>query len=150
MQKIFSGGSVTLGCGDVRSGRNARYVFAPFLFKINGMDWLYSLFVGGGIAHTVFTLALVITAGILLGKVKVCGISLGITWILFVGIIAAHFGMGIPAEVRHFIQEFGLILFVFSIGMQVGPGFFASFKHGGLTLVCLASTIVLLGVAWRT
>lgn len=87
------------------------------------MDWLYSLFVGGGIAHTVFTLALVITAGILLGKVKVCGISLGITWILFVGIIAAHFGMGIPAEVRHFIQEFGLILFVFSIGMQVGPGF---------------------------
>ena len=110
------------------------------------MDWLYSLFVGGGIAHTVFTLALVITAGILLGKVKVCGISLGITWILFVGIIAAHFGMGIPAEVRHFIQEFGLILFVFSIGMQVGPGFFASFKHGGLTLVCLASTIVLLGV----
>ena len=110
------------------------------------MDWLYSLFVGGGIAPTVFTLALVITAGILLGKVKVCGISLGITWILFVGIIAAHFGMGIPAEVRHFIQEFGLILFVFSIGMQVGPGFFASFKHGGLTLVCLASTIVLLGV----
>lgn len=77
------------------------------------MDWLYSLFVGGRIAHTVFTLALVITAGILLGKVKVCGISLGITWILFVGIIAAHFGMGIPAEVRHFIQEFGLILFVF-------------------------------------
>lgn len=144
MQK-FSGGSVTLGCGDVRSGRNARYVSRHFI-KINGMDWLYSLFVGGGIAHTVFTLALVITAGILLGKVKVCGISLGITWILFVGIIAAHFGMGIPAEVRHFIQEFGLILFVFSIGMQVGPGFFASFKHGGLTLVCLASTIVLLGV----
>jgi len=143
--KIFLGGSVTLGCGDVRSGRNARYVSRHFI-KINGMDWLYSLFVGGGIAHTVFTLALVITAGILLGKVKVCGISLGITWILFVGIIAAHFGMGIPAEVRHFIQEFGLILFVFSIGMQVGPGFFASFKHGGLTLVCLASTIVLLGV----
>ena len=111
------------------------------------MDWLYSLFVGGGIAHTVFTLALVITVGILLGKVKVFGISLGVTWILFVGIIAAHFGMGIPGEVRHFIQEFGLILFVFSIGMQVGPGFFSSFKHGGLTMVILASTIVLLGVA---
>ena len=110
-------------------------------------DRLYSLFVGGGIAHTVFTLALVITGGILLGKVKVFGISLGVTWILFVGIIAAHFGMGIPGEVRHFIQEFGLILFVFSIGMQVGPGFFSSFKHGGLTMVILASTIVLLGVA---
>jgi hypothetical protein len=97
--KIFSGGSVTLGCGDVRSGRNARYVSRHFI-KINGMDWLYSLFVGGGIAHTVFTLALVITAGILLGKVKVCGISLGITWILFVGIIAAQQVVDIKLEVH--------------------------------------------------
>lgn len=111
------------------------------------MEWLYTLFSSGGIAHTVFTLALVITLGILLGKVKICGISLGITWILFVGIIAAHFGMVIPNEVRHFVQEFGLILFVFSIGLQVGPGFFSSFKHGGLTQVGLATTIVLLGVA---
>ena len=100
-----------------------RGMFRAILLKINGMDWLYSLFVGGGIAHTVFTLALVITAGILLGKVKVCGISLGITWILFVGIIAAHFGMGIPAEVRHFIQEFGLILFCFfQFGYAGRPG----------------------------
>jgi len=111
------------------------------------MEWLYSLFFGSGIAHAVLTLALVITLGILLGKVKIGGISLGITWILFVGIILSHFGMTIDGEVRHFVQEFGLILFVFSIGLQVGPGFFSSFKHGGMTLVGCASAIVLLGVA---
>ena len=111
------------------------------------MEWLHTLFFGGGIAHAVLILALVITLGILLGKVKIGGISLGITWILFVGIVMSHFGMTIDGEVRHFVQEFGLILFVFSIGLQVGPGFFSSFKHGGLTLVGCATAIVLLGVA---
>lgn len=111
------------------------------------MDWLYNLFFGGGIAHAVLTFSLVITIGILLGKVKIGGISLGITWILFVGIALSHFGMTVDYEVRHFVQEFGLILFVFSIGLQVGPGFFSSFKHGGLTLVGCAAAIVLLGVA---
>lgn len=110
------------------------------------MEWLYSLFFGGGIAHSVLTFALVITLGLLLGKVKIWGISLGITWILFVGIILSHFGMTVDPEVRHFMQEFGLILFVFSIGLQVGPGFFSSFKHGGMTLVGCATAIVLLGV----
>lgn len=110
------------------------------------MEWLYSLFFGSGIAHAVLTFALVITIGILLGKVKIGGVSLGITWILFVGIVLSHFGMTVDNEVRHFVQEFGLILFVFSIGMQVGPGFFASFKHGGMTLVACATAIVLLGV----
>lgn len=110
------------------------------------MEWLYSLFFGGGIAHAVLILALVITFGILLGKVKIGGVSLGITWILFVGIIFSHFGMTVDDGVRNFVQEFGLILFVFSIGLQVGPGFFASFKHGGMTLVSCAVAIVLLGV----
>ena len=110
------------------------------------MDWLYSLFLGNGIAHSVLTFALVITFGILLGKVKIKGVSLGITWILFVGIIASHFGMTVDPDVRNFVQEFGLILFVFSIGLQVGPGFFSSFKHGGVTLVSCATAIVLLGV----
>ncbi len=110
------------------------------------MDWLYSLFFGNSIAHAVLTFALVITLGILLGKIKIKGVSLGITWILFVGIIASHFGMTVDNEVRHFVQEFGLILFVFSIGLQVGPGFFAAFKHGGVTLVSCATAIVLLGV----
>ena len=111
------------------------------------MEWLHTLFFGNGIAHAVLTFALVITIGILLGKVKIGGVSLGITWILFVGIVLSHFGMTVDGEVRHFVQEFGLILFVFSIGLQVGPGFFASFKHGGMTLVMCAVAIVLLGVA---
>ena len=110
------------------------------------MDWLYSLFFGNSIAHAVLTFALVITLGILLGKIKIKGVSLGITWILFVGIIVSHFGMTVDSEVRNFVQEFGLILFVFSIGLQVGPGFFSAFKHGGVTLVGCATAIVLLGV----
>ena len=111
------------------------------------MEWLHTLFFGSGIAHSVLTIALVITLGILLGKIKIGGVSLGITWILFVGIALSHFGMTVDSDVRHFVQEFGLILFVFSIGLQVGPGFFSSFKHGGLTLVGCATAIVLLGVA---
>lgn len=111
------------------------------------MNWLYDLFFGAGIAHAVFTFAVVITAGILLGKLKIKGISLGITWILFAGIICSHFGMTVDDSVRHFVQEFGLILFVFSIGLQVGPSFFSSFKQGGMTLVSCATAIVLLGVA---
>jgi len=110
------------------------------------MDWLYTLFFGNNLAHTIFVLALVITSGILLGRIKIGGVSFGTTWILFVGIAASHFGMNIDPEILHFIQEFGLILFVFSIGLQVGPGFFASVKHGGVTLVGFATAIVLLGV----
>ncbi len=111
------------------------------------MNWLYNLFFGGGIAHAVITFALVITLGILLGKIRIKGISLGITWILFAGIACSHFGMTVDEGIRHFVQEFGLILFVFSIGLQVGPSFFSSFKHGGMTLVACATAIVLLGVA---
>ena len=110
------------------------------------MDWLCNLFMGTGIAHTVLTISLVITFGILLGKIRIGGVSFGITWILFVGIILSHFGMTIDDSVRHFVQEFGLILFVFSIGLQVGPSFFSSFKQGGLTLVGCATAIVFLGV----
>ena len=110
------------------------------------MEWFPSLLLGDGIAHAVLTLSIVITLGILLGKIRIGGISLGITWILFVGIALSSMGMTIGGEVLHFVKEFGLILFVFSIGLQVGPGFFASFKHGGLTLVCCAAAIVFLGV----
>lgn len=111
------------------------------------MEWLYTLFIGNGIAHAVLTFALTITLGILLGRIRIGGVSFGITWILFVGIALSHFGMTVDPQVRHFVQEFGLILFVFSIGLQVGPGFFSSFKQGGLQLVGCATAIVLLGVA---
>lgn len=101
---------------------------------------------GEGVGHSILLLSLVIAIGIQLGKIKVFGISLGITLVLFVGIILGHFGFTINHNVIHFFKEFGLILFVYSVGMQVGPGFFSSFKKGGVTLNMLASGIVLLGV----
>lgn len=101
---------------------------------------------GGGVAHSVMILALVIALGIMLGKVKVAGVSLGVTGILFVGIAFSYFGMNIDEHLMHFLKEFGLILFVYSIGLQVGPGFFSSFRKGGITLNKLAVLVVALGV----
>lgn len=110
------------------------------------MEWISSLFFGSSIAHTVFTLAITIAIGIALGKIKIAGISLGITWILFVGIALSSFGMQIDPTIIAFVKEFGLILFVYSVGMQVGPSFFSSFKQGGMRLVGIATAIVLGGV----
>ena len=110
------------------------------------MDWLIELITGTDIAHSIMVLALVISVGLLLGKIKIFGISLGTTWILFFGIFLGHLGLEIDHNVLHFLKEFGLILFIFSIGMQVGPSFFSSFKQGGITLNLLASGVVFLGV----
>lgn len=110
------------------------------------MEWINELLWGEGIAHSVILLSTVIVCGILLGKIKIGGISLGITFVLFAGIFFGHFGFTINSEILHFFKEFGLILFVYSIGMQVGPGFFSSFKKGGITLNLLAMGVVLLGV----
>lgn len=101
---------------------------------------------GGGVAHSVLVLALVIALGIMLGKVKIAGVSLGVTGILFVGIAFSYSGMNIDEHLMHFLKEFGLILFVYSIGLQVGPGFFSSFRKGGITLNKLAVLVVALGV----
>ena len=101
---------------------------------------------GGGVAHSVLILSLVIAFGIMLAKIKVAGVSSGITWILFVGIVFGHFDMTLNEHLLHFMKEFGLILFVYSIGLQVGPGFFSAFKKGGLTLNLLAMLVVFLGV----
>ncbi|MGM9837865.1 MAG: putative transporter [Paludibacteraceae bacterium] len=112
------------------------------------MNWFTSLFLGTGIAHSIVALALAIACGIFLGnKLKFKGITLGITWILFCGIIFANFGMHLDPQVEAFAKDFGLILFVYSIGLQVGPSFFSSFGKGGLSLNLLAATIVLLGCA---
>lgn len=111
------------------------------------MSWINDLLWGEGIGHSILLLSFVIAAGIQLGKIKVFGVSLGITLVLFVGIILGHFGFTINHNVIHFFKEFGLILFVYSVGMQVGPGFFSSFKKGGVTLNMLACGIVFLGVA---
>ena len=101
---------------------------------------------GGGVAHSVLSLSLVIAFGIMLGKIKVAGISLGVTWILFVGIVFGHFDLNLDEHLLHFLKEFGLILFVYSIGLQVGPGFFSAFKKGGFTLNVLAVLVVFISV----
>ncbi len=110
------------------------------------MNWINDLLWGESIGHSILLLSVVIAAGIQLGKIKIFGISLGITLVLFVGILLGHFGLTINPHVIHFFKEFGLILFVYSVGMQVGPGFFSSFKKGGVTLNLLASGIVVAGV----
>lgn len=110
------------------------------------MEWIGTLFFSEGIAQSIIILASVITLGILLAKIKVAKVSFGVTWILFVGIAFSHFGLSINPNTLHFVKEFGLILFVYSVGLQVGPGFFASLKKGGLKLNLLATSIVLIGV----
>lgn len=110
------------------------------------MNWISNLFFGTGIAHSIFVLALAIAVGIFLGaKLKFKGITLGITWILFCAIACSHFGMTLDPLVESFAKDLGLILFVYSIGLQVGPGFFSSFGKGGLRLNMLAASIVVLG-----
>lgn len=109
------------------------------------MDWFIELLRPGNmsLASTVLLYSFVIFAGIFLGKVKILGVSLGVTFVLFVGILLGHFGYTVEGNTLHFLREFGLILFIFSIGMQVGPGFFSSFKEGGIRMNMLA----VLGIA---
>lgn len=111
------------------------------------MDWLINLFTTtDSVAHIVLLYAVVIAVGVYLGKIKIGGISIGVTFVLFAGITAGHIGFTAPSNVLSFLQEFGLILFVFMIGLQVGPGFFESFRRGGVTLNLLSTVMVLLNV----
>ena len=109
------------------------------------MDWLIDLLKPHSVSLA-STILLVIFAGIYLGKIKIFGVSLGVTFVLFVGLLMGHFGYIVQNDTLHFLREFGLILFIFSIGMQVGPGFFSSFKEGGLRLNALALTGIGLNV----
>lgn len=111
------------------------------------MDWLRALFTDtNAVAHIILVYALVVALGTLLGRLKVAGISLGVTFVLFVGLAAGHFGLTVPEPVLFFIRDFGLTLFIFFVGLQVGPSFFSSFKSGGLVLNLLTVMIVLLGI----
>lgn len=111
------------------------------------MDWILDLlWKPDSVAHIVFLYAFVISVGVMLGKIKIFGISLGVTFVLFVGILMGHFGFTGDTHILHFIRDFGLILFVFCIGLQVGPSFFSSFKKGGMSLNFLAFCIVALNV----
>ncbi|MCK9458925.1 MAG: putative transporter [Proteobacteria bacterium] len=111
------------------------------------MDWLSQLFLGDSVAHSVLILALVVTTGLLLGGVRVFGVSLGVGGVLFAGLAFGHFDLTLNHELMEFVKEFGLILFVYAIGLQVGPGFFASLRRQGLSLTIAAATIVLGGTA---
>ena len=115
--------------------------FFENIFVGNPAQW------GGGVAHSVFVLSLVVAIGVMFGKIKIAGVSFGVTWILFIGIIFGYLGFNINGHLLHFVKEFGLILFVYSVGLQVGPGFFSAFRKGGLSLNIIAMVVVAVGVA---
>ena len=114
--------------------------------QIHNLFYGFPEFWGGGVAHSVLILSLVISIGLYLGKIKVANISLGLTWVLFIGLVFGHFCLNLDEHLLHFLQEFGLILFVYSIGLQVGPGFFSSFRKGGARLNVFATTTIALSI----
>ncbi len=109
------------------------------------MEWLYSLFVEHSALQAVVVLSLISAIGLGLGKVHICGISLGVTFVFFAGILAGHFGLSIDPQMLNYAESFGLIIFVYALGLQVGPGFFSSFRKGGVQLNMLALGVVLIG-----
>lgn len=109
------------------------------------MDWLYSLFVEHSALQAVIVISLISAIGLGLGKIRVCGISLGVTFVFFAGILAGHFGLSIDPQMLNYVESFGLVIFVYALGLQVGPGFFSSFRKGGLQLNMLALGVVLIG-----
>ena len=110
------------------------------------MDWLLNLFTGNSVAAQIVGISVTASLGLMLGKIKIKGISLGGAGALFVGILLGHLGLRIDGNILHFVQEFGLILFVYTIGMQVGPGFIDSIRRHGFILNVLAVSVILLGV----
>lgn len=109
------------------------------------MEWLYSLFVEHSALQAVVVLSLISAIGLGLGKIHICGISLGVTFVFFAGIVAGHFGLSINPQMLNYAESFGLVIFVYALGLQVGPGFFSSFRKGGFTLNMLALAVVGLG-----
>src|SRR4029077_2920516 len=111
------------------------------------MNWFTELFTQSSIAHDILIYSLVVALGLAVGKLRIFGISLGITWVLFFAIFFANIGLNVNPETEHFIKEFGLVLFVYFVGLQVGPSFFNSFKKEGISLNLLALLVVIIGVA---
>ena len=109
------------------------------------MEWLRGLFVEHSVIQAVVVLSLITAVGLVLGKVKILGISLGVTFVFFVGILGGHFGLAIDPQMLNYAESFGLIIFVYALGLQVVPGFFGSFRKGGMTLNMLALAVVFLG-----
>lgn len=117
-------------------------------FKICiALDWLYSLFVEHSALQAVVVLSLISAIGLVLGKIRVAGVSLGVTFVFFMGILAGHLGLSIDEEMLNYAESFGLVIFVYALGLQVGPGFFSSFRKGGVQLNMLALAVILVGTA---
>lgn len=109
------------------------------------MDWLITLYQEDSVAHAIIAIAVVIAAGLALGHLRVMGVSLGASGVLFAGLIFSHFELTVNHHVLEFTRELGLVFFVFTIGLQVGPGFFASLRRQGLSMNAMAAAIVRLG-----
>lgn len=109
------------------------------------MEWLYSLFVEHSALQAVVVFSLISAIGLGLGKIHICGISLGVTFVFFAGILAGHFGLSVDPQMLNYAESFGLVIFVYALGLQVGPGFFSSFRKGGVTLNMLAIAVVIIG-----
>lgn len=109
------------------------------------MEWINSLFVEHSALQAVVVLSLISAIGLLLGRVRFWGISLGVTFVFFAGIMAGHFGLSVDAQMLNYAESFGLVIFVYALGLQVGPGFFSSFRKGGVRLNMLALGVVALG-----
>ena len=109
------------------------------------MEWLTSLLTEHSVIQAVIVVSLVSAVGLALGKISMWGVSLGVTFVFFAGIMAGHLGLSIDPQMLNYAESFGLIIFVYALGLQVGPGFFSSFRKGGITLNMLALAVVLLG-----
>ncbi|WP_302976393.1 putative transporter [Paraprevotella clara] len=111
------------------------------------MEWIDSLFFEHSAIQAIVVLSLVTAAGLWLGKMHVWGISLGVTFVFFVGILAGHLGISLDADMLNYAESFGLVLFVYALGLQVGPGFFSSLRHGGVKLNLLSLGVIFIGTA---
>lgn len=109
------------------------------------MEWLTEIFIEQSYTQAILIISLICAVGLALGKVKIAGVSLGISFVFFAGIIAGHFGIKINSDMLLLAQNFGLIIFIYSLGVQVGPGFFSAFKKGGIKLNALSLLLVLIG-----
>lgn len=111
------------------------------------MEWLNSIFIDHTVIQAVVVIAMISALGLALGKISIYGVSLGVTFVFFAGIAAGHFGLSIDPQMLNYAESFGLIIFVYALGLQVGPGFFGSFRKGGMTLNLLAFAVILVGTA---
>ncbi|MDE5890011.1 MAG: transporter, partial [Bacteroidales bacterium] len=111
------------------------------------MEWIHEIFVEPTFIQAILVLSIICAIGLALGQIKLWGVSLGVTFVFFTGILAGHFGIKINPDMLILAQNFGLVLFIYSLGVQVGPGFFTSFKQGGVKLNVLATSVLVLGTA---